>query len=125
MLKQSDVAQAIQASGVQVFNLAVKDIGGMTAVFGNVANAADKQKVEQAIEAKLGKISNHLEVNADAAPAAPSTTTYTVKAGDTLSKIAKEKYGDASAWKKIQAANADKIKDPDKIQAGWTLNLPA
>ena len=76
MLKQSDVAQAIQASGVQVFNLAVKDIGGMTAVFGNVANAADKQRVQQAIEAKLGKISNHLEVNADAAPAAPSTTTW-------------------------------------------------
>jgi nucleoid-associated protein YgaU len=42
-----------------------------------------------------------------------------------LSKIAKEMYGDASEWKKIHAANGDQIRDPDKIQAGWTLQIPA
>jgi len=126
MLKQGDIAQALQSSGVQVFNLSLKEIGGMTAVFGSVNSAADKQKAEQAIEARLGKISNHLEVNAAAAPAAPASTgtTYTVKPGDTLSKIAKERYGDASEWKKIHQANKERIKDPDKIQPGWTLNLP-
>ena len=77
---------------------------------------------EQAIEARLGKISNHLEVQV--AHGGMGVRTYTVKAGDTLSEIAKAEYGDASQWKKIQAANADLIRDPDKIQPGWKLQLP-
>lgn len=120
MANQGDVGQALQGSGVNVSNLSVRDIGGTTAVYGTVASDADKKKAEQAIEAKVGKISNHLEVQVGTS----SGKTYTVKAGDTLSKIAKETYGDASQWKKIHAANADLIKDPDKIQPGWTLQLP-
>jgi nucleoid-associated protein YgaU len=119
MANQADVGQALQGAGVSVSNLNVKDIGGMTAVYGTVSNADDKKKAQQAIEAKVGKISNHIEVQAGA-----SGRTYTVKAGDSLSKIAKDVYGDASQWKKIHAANADLIADPDKIQPGWTLNLP-
>lgn len=121
MAKQGEVAQALQSAGVSVFELKVKDIGGMTAVYGSVANDAEKKKAEEAIEAKVGKISNHLEVKAGGG----AGRSYTVKAGDSLSKIAKEVYGDASQWKKIHQANSDKIKDPDKIQPGWTLNVPA
>ena len=51
--------------------------------------------------------------------------TYTVKAGDNLSKIAKHFYGDASKWKKIHAANADKIPNPDLIHPGLQLTIPA
>ncbi|MBQ8169055.1 LysM peptidoglycan-binding domain-containing protein [bacterium] len=47
--------------------------------------------------------------------------TYTVKAGDTLSKIAKT-YG--TTVQAIQAANADKIKDVHVIQIGWNLTIP-
>ncbi|HEY0712667.1 MAG TPA: LysM peptidoglycan-binding domain-containing protein [Polyangia bacterium] len=50
--------------------------------------------------------------------------TYVVKAGDTLSKIAKNKYGEASAWRKIFEANTDLLKDPDKIYPGQKLKLP-
>ena len=131
MLKQSDIAQALQSAGVSVFNLSVKELGGMNAVYGTVATQAEKQKAEQAIEAKLGKISNHIEVKGGSlgAVADPGAgqggRTYTVKSGDTLSKIAKEFYGDASQWKKIHQANTDRIKDPDKIQVGWTLKIPA
>ena len=120
---QADVGQALHNAGVKVSNLQVKDIGGTTAVYGSVANAEEKQKAEQAIEGKVGKISNHLEVQV-AAGSFGSLRTYTVKAGDTLSKIAKDTYGDASQWKKIHAANADLIRDPDKIQVGWVLQLP-
>lgn len=123
MASQADVGQALQGAGVNVFNLKVKDIGGTTAVYGSVANAADKQKAEQAIEAKVGKISNHIEVQVGSTGSLGGRS-YVVKSGDSLSKIAKEVYGDASQWKKIHAANADLIKDPDKIQPGWTLNLP-
>src|SRR6476620_10860907 len=41
--------------------------------------------------------------------------TYTVQKGDSLSKIAKHFYGDASKWKEIFEANKDSIKDPDMI----------
>ena len=51
--------------------------------------------------------------------------TYTVKAGDTLSKIAKEKYGKAALWKTIHEANKERIKNPDLIQAGWKIKIPA
>jgi nucleoid-associated protein YgaU len=50
--------------------------------------------------------------------------TYTVVAGDSLSKIAKREYGDASKWPKIYDANRDQIKNPDLIHPGQVLNLP-
>jgi nucleoid-associated protein YgaU len=59
--------------------------------------------------------------------AAPAVVfeTYTVKSGDTLSKIAKKKYGNSSLWKLIHEANKDRIKNPDLIQVGWELKIPA
>ena len=51
--------------------------------------------------------------------------TYTVKPGDSLSKIAKNKYGNANLWKTIFEANKDRIKNPDLIQVGWELKIPA
>ncbi len=51
--------------------------------------------------------------------------TYTVKAGDTLSKIAKEMYGSASEYTKIFEANRDKLSNPDKIQPGQELKIPS
>jgi nucleoid-associated protein YgaU len=50
--------------------------------------------------------------------------TYTVKAGDTLSKISKQFYGDANQYMKIFNANKNILKDPDKIQPGQQLTIP-
>ncbi len=50
---------------------------------------------------------------------------YTVKSGDSLSKIAKHLYGDANAWHKIYDANRDKIKNPDLIHPGQVLTIPS
>lgn len=50
--------------------------------------------------------------------------TYTVKPGDTLSKISKHFYGDAGKHEDIFYANRDKIEDPDNIQVGMELNIP-
>ena len=50
---------------------------------------------------------------------------YTVKAGDTLSLIAKKIYGDESAYQKIYEANKDLIgSDPDLIKVGMELKIP-
>ena len=50
--------------------------------------------------------------------------TYVVKAGDTLSKIAKNQYGNANDWDKIYQANKDILKSPHKIQIGQELKIP-
>ena len=48
--------------------------------------------------------------------------TYTVKSGDTLSKIAKEFYGDANKYMDI--AKANDIANPDLIKPGQELKIP-
>lgn len=50
--------------------------------------------------------------------------TYIVQSGDTLSKIAKQYYGDAGKFMDIFNANTDKLSDPDKIQVGQELIIP-
>jgi len=50
--------------------------------------------------------------------------TYTVEAGDTLSKISKQFYGEASLYMNIFEANRDKLTDPNKIQPGMQLRIP-
>jgi nucleoid-associated protein YgaU len=50
---------------------------------------------------------------------------YTVQPGDSLSKIAKQFYSDASAYMRIFEANSDQLDDPNKIQVGQELTIPA
>lgn len=81
-------------------------------------------------EKKRADFSNVQSGSTSTAPAPADTTpsaaqrTYTVKSGDTLSKIAKREYGDANQWHKIYEANKDVIKNPDLIYPGQTFKLP-
>jgi LysM repeat protein len=61
---------------------------------------------------------------AAAANAPSSARTYTVQAGDTLSKIAKQFYGNANDYNRIFEANRDKLENPDKIRVGQQLAIP-
>jgi LysM repeat protein len=65
-----------------------------------------------------------VDPNAPKQAAGSGGGTYTVKAGDTLSKIAKEHLGDANAYMKIFDANKDQLSDPDKIKPGQVLKIP-
>lgn len=49
---------------------------------------------------------------------------YKVKKGDTLQKISHAFYGTTKKWTKIYNANKDKMKGPDKIYPGQTINIP-
>jgi LysM repeat protein len=49
---------------------------------------------------------------------------YTVKSGDTLSKISREFYGDANQYTKIFEANRSILRDPDAIRPGQELVIP-
>jgi nucleoid-associated protein YgaU len=55
----------------------------------------------------------------------PAAKTYTVAKGDSLSKIAKHLYGNANRWREIFEANRDQLDNPDLIQPGQVLKLPA
>jgi nucleoid-associated protein YgaU len=50
--------------------------------------------------------------------------TYVVRAGDTLSKIAKDTLGDSSAYMDIFNANRDQLSDPNLIRPGQVLKIP-
>ena len=66
------------------------------------------------------------DIKATGIPAAASSeqTTYTVKPGDTLSKIAQHLLGDANAYPQIFNLNRDQLSDPDKIKPGQVLKIP-
>ncbi len=49
---------------------------------------------------------------------------YTVEHGDTLSKIAKEQYGDGSKYPIIFEANTPMLKSADLIYPGQVLRIP-
>ncbi|MBI4833741.1 MAG: LysM peptidoglycan-binding domain-containing protein [Planctomycetes bacterium] len=54
----------------------------------------------------------------------PQGESYTVKQGDTLWSIAKEKYGTGAKWELIMEANKDKITNKDSLTVGWVLFIP-
>lgn len=72
-----------------------------------------------------GKKPDFSDVQGGSSSTAPEVRTHTVVSGETLSKIAKQYYGNANAWPKIFDANKDKLKNPDLIHPGQILKIPA
>ena len=96
---------------------------------GTVGSEAEKNAIWDALKTVpdwRNEVVADLKVVPTAAPTgAPATAkTYTVKSGDTLSKIAKEFLGDANAYMEIFNANKDQLSDPDKIKPGQVLKIP-
>ena len=88
---------------------------------------ADFSGVTASVDSTEQKIAYFSGVTAcvDSTEQIVGATTYTIEKGDTLSKIAKEQLGHASAWKQIFEANRDVIDDPDRIFPGQVIKLPA
>ncbi len=83
----------------------------------------------------ISEVDCQLQVDAPAVSAEPAAAAsapvteaasefYTVKSGDTLSKIAQEQYGSASKYMLIFEANKPMLSDPDKIYPGQSLRIP-
>jgi len=101
---------------------------------GTVATEAEKNEIWNAIKtiptwqndvvADIQVTGGGAAAKPAAAPAPATARTYTVKAGDTLSAIAKEHLGSAGAYMKIFDLNKDQLTDPNKIRPGQVLRLP-
>jgi nucleoid-associated protein YgaU len=61
-------------------------------------------------------------MNVEVSGAAAAANTYTVEAGDNLTKIG-AKYG--LTWQQVYDANRDTIHDPDVIHPGQELKIPS
>jgi len=98
--------------------------GGKLLVRGAAPNEAIKNEVWIKIK-DIDPLYQDLtaDVTIDGSLKAPETT-YTVAAGDSLSKIAKHFYGDANKYMKIFEANTDQLKNPDLIKPGQVLRIP-
>ncbi len=73
---------------------------------------------------EMGAAPNADLVNQPIPKDTPSAEYYVIQAGDSLSKIAKQFYGDAMAYPRIFEANREVIEDPDKIFPGQKIRIP-
>lgn len=101
----------------------VKEENGVLHISGTAKNQYEKNLLWDQIKAVGGDNPSDIKANIKVA----DTSVYArhiVKSGETLGKIAKHYYGDASKYQKIFAANSDILKNPDLIHPNQELIIP-
>jgi hypothetical protein len=120
--KYQSVIDLAKSRGVHLKNVHLEN--EKLLVRGDAPNQAIKNEVWNQIKAVDPVHADVVaDINIDASLPVPAKV-HEVVAGDTLSKIAKKFYGDATKYMKIFDANKDQLKDPDKIQVGQKLKIP-
>jgi LysM repeat protein len=131
--KYQPALQTIKDKGVILSHINLE--GSKLFIQGAAPSEAIKNEVWdkiKAVDPTFGDLTCDLSVDPSLpqpqAAAPPATAaddkTYTVQAGDTLSKIAKQFYGNANEYNKIFEANKDQLSNPDHIKVGQTLKIP-
>lgn len=133
--KYGAVLRVIEQQGVRLQNVHVEN--DKLLIRGQAPSQDAKNQIWNQIKLIDPNFSSDLvaditvDPNAPAASAASQSAagsqsqTYEVKSGDTLSKIAREVYGDAGSYMEIFNANRNILTDPDKIQPGQKLVIPS
>lgn len=148
--KEKEIAEYVAKYKLNVQDLKINVDGEKANVSGIVTSQDDRErlillvgnvegigKVEENIVVKDGRLDAGLnQMNAGALGTAPQSGTvpsksqqfqprfHTVVSGDTLSKISKQYYGDASKYMTIFEANKPMLSDPDKIYPGQQIRVP-
>jgi nucleoid-associated protein YgaU len=115
--KYQPVLDAIQREGAELQNVNLD--GNQLFIKATAVSEASKNRIWDAIKAvdpKFADLKHDIEVR-------EGKQTYTVRPGDTLSKISKQFYGDPNKYPTI--AKANNLENPDQIKAGQELLIPA
>ena len=136
-IEAQDLVQALQKQGVTIQNGQITVRGGDTVT---ITGQADTQREKELAILIIGNTRGVAHVDdqitvvqrqaqpgaaqQQAQPAEPPASFYTVKSGDTLSKIAEEYLGAANRYNEIFEANRPMLSDPDEIYPGQTLRIP-
>jgi len=91
---------------------------------GGASSTKNAPATERPAEPESTRTADFSDVSGGSSSTLRGGKTYTVKKGDSLSKIAKQFYGDAGKWKAIHSANSEKIPNPDLIHPGLELTIP-
>lgn len=122
ILQPDVLVKELQHHGLKTDGLKISVMKERVMVTGKVESQEMKEKVILALGNVHGvaKVEDMIVVDTPQ----PESVFYTVKKGDSLSKISKEQYGNATDYMKIFEANKPMLKDPEKIFVGQVLRIP-
>jgi nucleoid-associated protein YgaU len=132
--KKEASPEEVRAANMEAMKKAVEDLGfevremfldlqdDTVIVFGEV----DTQEIKEKVILALGNVEGIATVDdrMTVETPEPESQFYEVKSGDSLSKIAKQYYGDAMKYPVIFEANKPMLKDPNLIYPGQVLRIP-
>jgi len=119
----AEMAEMLRDLGITIEGGRISVRGDEVTITGKASDLAEKERAVLVLGNTKGvaKVNDQITVDAQAQP---QSQFYEVKSGDTLSKIAKQFYGDPSKYSAIFEANKPMLKDPDEIYPGQTLRIP-
>lgn len=129
--------EEIKGLGLPIEGVGIRYTDGTVTVRGEAADMATKERVilvvgntagvtavDDQITIKAAEVVDAVDEDEFVGPPAPESIFYTVVEGDTLGKIAKAHYSDASLYPMIFEANKPMLKHPDAIYPGQVLRIP-
>lgn len=119
--KYQNALNLAQRLGVR--DLRIEDNDGTVRVWGTVNSAYEKDQIWNSIKSIGGDSPSDFVADFQVANNGYYAK-HTVEKGESLSKIAKQYYGDMMDYKKIYNANRDVLDDPDQIEVGQVLTIP-
>ena len=122
MAMASKLLEQIKGMNLGIDNPQIRVEGDKAVIEGNAGSQEALEKAILAIGNTNGIAS--VESKVQTASAGQQSQFYTVKSGDTLSKISKEVYGNANRYNEILEANRPMLKDADHIYPGQQLRIP-
>jgi nucleoid-associated protein YgaU len=120
--RSAKLENRVRKMGLPVEMLKIDVKKDIATIQGTVESQATRDKIVLTVGNTNGiaKIDDRMTVKKKE----PEAKYYTVVKGDTLSKIAKQYYGDAMRYPVIFDANKPMLTDPDKIYPGQVLRIP-
>jgi nucleoid-associated protein YgaU len=122
LIKANKLLRFVMGLGLNIEDLRVEYDDGKATLRGRAATQADKEKAILAVGNTEGvaEVDDQMQVSVAEAEA----RLYTVQKGDSLSKIAKQYYGDPMKYPVIFEANKPMLDNPDLIYPGQVLRIP-